>query len=122
MLAARATNRGGASLNPGGLLIRFIVEYEGDTRELVTGQSGWRCADAEHDGWQRPDFDDSAWPAAKVLAPYGEGPWGNGVQVPVAERPGGGGGGGGCRGAPDTPPPPGGSGRGGDDKPRRNTA
>ncbi|GGO45613.1 family 78 glycoside hydrolase catalytic domain [Streptomyces lasiicapitis] len=87
VLAARATNRGGASLNPGGLLIRFIVEYEGDTRELVTGQSGWRCADAEHDGWQRPDFDDSAWPAAKVLAPYGEGPWGNGVQVPVAERP-----------------------------------
>ncbi len=28
------------------------------------------------DGWQAADFDDSRWPAAKVLAPFGGGPWG----------------------------------------------
>lgn len=82
VLAARATNRGDASTNPGGLLVRLVA----DSHELVSG-ADWRCAGTEQDGWQQPDFDDSRWAAAKVLAPYGEGPWGTGVQVPAAEQP-----------------------------------
>lgn len=85
VVAARATNRGGGA-NPAGLLVRLLVESGGDTHTLVSGP-GWRCADAERDGWQRPAYDDSGWPVAEVLAPYGEGPWGDGVQVQVPEAP-----------------------------------
>jgi alpha-L-rhamnosidase len=83
VLAALATNRGSAPINPGGLLVRLVVELaDGQRRELVTG-AGWRVTDTEPIGWQQPEFDDSAWPAAIVLAPYGQGPWGNNVSVPV---------------------------------------
>ncbi|WP_416985766.1 family 78 glycoside hydrolase catalytic domain [Streptomyces sp. T028] len=88
VLAARATNRPGASVNPGGLLVRLVVETEdGGRQELVTG-SGWRVAVTEpQEGWQRPEFDDAAWSGAAVLAPYGQGPWGSGVSVAVPEQP-----------------------------------
>jgi alpha-L-rhamnosidase len=83
VLAALATNRGGATINPAGLLVRLVVELtDGQRRELVTG-GGWRVTDTEQTGWQRPEFDDGGWPDAVVLAPYGEGPWGTGVTVPV---------------------------------------
>ncbi|MFF2847750.1 family 78 glycoside hydrolase catalytic domain [Streptomyces sp. NPDC058001] len=85
VLAALATNRGGASVNPGGLLARLIVDA-GGTRELVTG-AGWRCTDREQQGWEEPGFDDTGWDPAVVLAPYGQGPWGSGVSVAVPEQP-----------------------------------
>ncbi len=57
VVAAVATNRDNGSANPGGLLLRLIVETtSGDTVELVTGD-GWRCVDSEQQGWQRPDFE-----------------------------------------------------------------
>ncbi|MET7779706.1 family 78 glycoside hydrolase catalytic domain [Streptomyces sp. NPDC005388] len=87
VVAAVATNRDNGSANPGGLLLRLIVETtSGDTLELVTGD-GWRCADSEQQGWQRPDFDDTSWSGAAVLAPWGQGPWGTGVSVSVPEQP-----------------------------------
>ncbi|WP_328766536.1 family 78 glycoside hydrolase catalytic domain [Streptomyces sp. NBC_00286] len=89
VLAARATNRPGASVNPGGLLVRLVVETEdGDgPYELVTGP-GWRVSATEpQEGWQRPEFDDAAWDRAAVLAPYGQGPWGSGVSVAAPEQP-----------------------------------
>ncbi|AZM50416.1 hydrolase [Streptomyces sp. WAC 06738] len=86
VVAVRATNRGGASVNPGGLLVRLMVHRGDDVTELVTGP-GWRCADQEQDGWQQPGFDDGAWAAATVLAPYGQGPWGSGAAVPAEVRP-----------------------------------
>ncbi|MGC9544408.1 family 78 glycoside hydrolase catalytic domain [Streptomyces sp. UG1] len=90
VLAARATNRPGASVNPAGLLVRLVVETEdGDgPYELVTGRPGWRVSVTEpQGGWQRPEFDDSDWAEAAVLAPYGQGPWGDGVSVAVPEQP-----------------------------------
>ncbi|MEV7341993.1 alpha-L-rhamnosidase N-terminal domain-containing protein [Streptomyces sp. NPDC093544] len=87
VLAALATNRGSASVNPGGLLVRLIVETaSGGTVELVTG-AGWRCAESEQQGWQQPEFADADWPAVVLLAPYGQGPWGSGVSVTVPEQP-----------------------------------
>ncbi|MFD5074100.1 family 78 glycoside hydrolase catalytic domain [Streptomyces sp. NPDC058371] len=88
VLAALATNRGApASVNPGGLLVRLIVETTtGGTVELRTGD-GWRCVGNEQQGWQQPEFDDGGWPAAAVLAPYGQGPWGDGVTVAAPEQP-----------------------------------
>ncbi|NUK34474.1 family 78 glycoside hydrolase catalytic domain [Streptomyces lunaelactis] len=85
VLAAVATNRGSAA-NPAGLLLRLDVETGDGRHQLVTGE-GWRTSDTEREGWQRPDHDDSSWPAAAVLAPYGQGPWGKGVSLGVPELP-----------------------------------
>jgi alpha-L-rhamnosidase len=83
-LAAVATNRGtSGSGNPAGLLVRLIVN--GQTT-LVTGD-GWRVTDTEQTGWQQPEFDDSGWAPAAVLAPYGGGLWGPNVSVAVPEAP-----------------------------------
>ncbi|MFE7123206.1 family 78 glycoside hydrolase catalytic domain [Streptomyces sp. NPDC057617] len=87
VLAARATNRGGASVNPAGLLVRLLVDTaDGTSRQLVTGP-GWRTAATEQQGWEQPDFDDTGWTDAAVLAPYGQGPWGTGVSFAVPEAP-----------------------------------
>ncbi|WP_214414628.1 family 78 glycoside hydrolase catalytic domain [Sphaerisporangium fuscum] len=57
---------------PAGLMGR--LELPG--RRIDTG-GAWRTADAEpRDDWKSTTYDDSAWPAAKVLAPWGGGPWG----------------------------------------------
>ena len=87
VLAALATNRGSGSVNPAGLLVRLLIETaDGTSRHLVTGP-GWRATTAEQQGWEQPDFDDSGWTAALVLAPYGQGPWGSGVAVAAPEAP-----------------------------------
>lgn len=85
-LAAVATNRGSVSVNPGGLLVRLIVDLDDGTRQEVVTDGGWRVADTEQPGWQQPDFDDSAWSPVAIMAPYGAGPWGAQVTVAV-ERP-----------------------------------
>ncbi|GAB2803170.1 glycoside hydrolase family 78 protein [Streptomyces chlorus] len=86
-LAALATNRGGAFVNPGGLLIRLLVDTaDGQHHELAT-DARWRTSETEQQGWQRPDFDDGSWASATVLAPYGQGPWGTGVTMATPELP-----------------------------------
>lgn len=87
VLAVSATNRAGASVNPAGLLVRLRVETStGRTYELLS-DAGWRVTETEQQGWQEPEFDDSAWLPAVELAPYGQGPWGTGVSVAVPEQP-----------------------------------
>ncbi|MGW0520201.1 family 78 glycoside hydrolase catalytic domain [Crossiella sp. NPDC003009] len=82
-VAVEAVNRGG----PAGLLLRLLVEHtDGSTRELTTG-AGWRATGTAHPRWTSPAFDDSGWPAAAVLARYGEGPWSRNITVPAPPRP-----------------------------------
>jgi alpha-L-rhamnosidase len=83
VLAAVVTNR---SDGPAGLLVRLIIELDDGSRHEVVTDAGWRTSGTEQPGWQQPDFDDSAWTPVTVHAPYGQGPWGNQVGVPV-ERP-----------------------------------
>ncbi|WP_247197679.1 alpha-L-rhamnosidase [Streptomyces sp. GESEQ-35] len=85
VVAVVATNRG-SDVNPAGLLLRLEVETSAGRHQLVTGE-GWRAAETEQEGWQRPDHDDAAWAAATILAPYGEGPWGRGVSIGTPELP-----------------------------------
>lgn len=81
------TNRGGASVNPGGLLAVLTVQIaSGDDLTLVTDAT-WTLTETTADGWQQPDFDDADWDAAAVMAPYGEGPWGDGVSLDVPATP-----------------------------------
>jgi alpha-L-rhamnosidase len=87
VLAVRATNRPGASVNPGGLLGKLVVTLDsGQALTLVTDAS-WLVSEAAPDGWQLPGFDDASWVHALVLAPYGQGPWGSGVGLPAPEQP-----------------------------------
>jgi alpha-L-rhamnosidase len=86
VLAALATNRGNVAINPGGLLVRLVVTMTDGSTHVVVTDDDWRTADTDQAGWQQPDFDDSAWSPATVLAPYGGGPWGSQVGIAV-ERP-----------------------------------
>ncbi|MFE9974361.1 family 78 glycoside hydrolase catalytic domain [Streptomyces hirsutus] len=87
VLAALATNRGGASVNPGGLLVRLLVDTaDGQRHELAT-DGRWLTSETVQRGWEQPDFDDGGWAPAVVLAPYGQGPWGTGPAVAAPESP-----------------------------------
>ncbi|MFB7338357.1 family 78 glycoside hydrolase catalytic domain [Streptomyces adustus] len=47
----------------------------------VVSDASWRSYQSAPSGWQVPGFDDGDWPAARVVASYGAGPWGSGVRV-----------------------------------------
>ncbi|ASO21273.1 alpha-L-rhamnosidase [Actinoalloteichus hoggarensis] len=86
-VAVVAHNRPGPDVNPAGLLLRLLIELsDGETAELTSG-AGWQVTDVEPDDVTDPDVEDGTWSAAAVLAAYGEGPWGDGVDVSGPERP-----------------------------------
>lgn len=87
VLAARATNRPGAGINPAGLIAKLVVHTSAGDELVFRTDDSWVGTDTEVDGWQDPGFDDSGWDSVVVLAPYGEGAWGDGVSVPVPEQP-----------------------------------
>ncbi|BCJ55052.1 hydrolase [Actinoplanes sp. NBRC 14428] len=78
VIAVEAVN---ANPGPAGLLATLRVDHSAAPLDVVTdGQ--WKASDTAADGWARPDFDDANWPAARVAAAYGSGPWGNSVSAP----------------------------------------
>ncbi|MFC0626085.1 family 78 glycoside hydrolase catalytic domain [Kribbella deserti] len=78
--AAAATNHPGPSVNPAGLLVKLVLDTP-DGPMVVTTDNNWRVFETEVPGWTAADFDDSGWPAATAIAPYGQGPWGSDVAV-----------------------------------------
>lgn len=81
VIAVSATND---VTGPAGLLATLELTTAEGVRSFVT-DAGWRATDEEPTGdWQSAGYDDTAWPAAKVLAPWGSGPWG---KVRVAYSP-----------------------------------
>ncbi|OJF12589.1 family 78 glycoside hydrolase catalytic domain [Couchioplanes caeruleus] len=49
---------------------------------VTTGtDAAWKAAQDAPAGWERPGFDDAAWPAARIAAAYRAGPWGDQVVV-----------------------------------------
>jgi hypothetical protein len=75
VLAVTATN-GGQGPNPAGLIGRYLIRL--DNGQLLTGSvdPSWKCFGCEVEGWKTTAFDDSAWGAAKPVAPFGAKPWG----------------------------------------------
>ncbi|GAA2541706.1 family 78 glycoside hydrolase catalytic domain [Winogradskya consettensis] len=69
-VAIAATN---TTEGPAGLLAKL---------ESISTDASWKAAQTAPDGWQQNGFDDSAWPAASVLAANPGGPWGDQVTVP----------------------------------------
>ncbi|SFE32824.1 alpha-L-rhamnosidase [Actinacidiphila alni] len=84
VIAVQATN---SLPGPAGLIGKLhVVPGTGDPLDLVT-DTGWKAADSAADGWQQPDFDDTAWPAALTAAHYGDAPWYSSVNVPSPPEP-----------------------------------
>ena len=73
LLAAQCLNAGEGSA---GLILRVIVTLE-NGQKLQFGTDGqWKTAKGEQPDWMKPEFNDSPWPAARVLGEVGIGPWG----------------------------------------------
>ncbi|MGF1341899.1 alpha-L-rhamnosidase [Streptomyces flavovirens] len=73
VVAVTATN---AVDGPAGLLGALELTTADGAVTLAAG-TGWRATDREPDGdWASGGYDDTGWPAAAVLAPWGSGPWG----------------------------------------------
>jgi alpha-L-rhamnosidase len=81
VLAVSALNE---AVGPAGLIGVVTIAFTDGSALTVRTDEGWRAFDAAAPGWSEPDFDDSAWPAALALKPYGEGPWGRGVTIPTS--------------------------------------
>ena len=65
--------------NPAGLSCDLEIVLAEDAKMAVRSDDAWRCSREEADGWQKVDFDDGKWEKAKVVAKFGEGPWGHAV-------------------------------------------
>jgi alpha-L-rhamnosidase len=74
VLALAVTN-GGTSPNPAGAVGRLAIRLGGGREVIVPIDGTWKSSAREAPGWRGLDFDDSAWPAARVLGPLGMEPW-----------------------------------------------
>lgn len=72
-----AVASGNTTQSPAGMIARLTAS--GGT-QVVTDAS-WKAFQSAPSGWNTSGFDDSAWPAALVVAAYGGGPWGANVHV-----------------------------------------
>ena len=72
-LAIAATN---GSPSPAGLVGKLVVELDQGEPIVQQINASWKTTDKETPGWMGQQFDDSAWPAAVVIASMGDKPWG----------------------------------------------
>ncbi len=81
VIAVSATN---ATEGPAGLIAVLVVHTASGERKVVTDAS-WKATDEEPPAdWREFGFDDGDWPAARVAAAWGGGPWGRVVPVSYA--------------------------------------
>jgi hypothetical protein len=77
VIAVRAENvRSNVAKNPAGFICGASIVLVGGKRIDVSSGGDWRAAQEGRAGWQEVGFDDAAWRPARVVARYGEGPWG----------------------------------------------
>ncbi len=75
VIAAWVKNHGD-SPNPAGLVGKLAVEFDSGAPLVIPTGSAWKTTDRESGAWTALEFDDSAWPAARVLGAAGIQPWG----------------------------------------------
>lgn len=81
VIAVSAIN---ATVGPAGLDAVLTLHTASGEQRIVTDAS-WKSTDQEPaDNWREAGFDDGGWPAAKVAAAWGAGPWGRVVPVKYA--------------------------------------
>ena len=74
VVAIRAVH--GQANRPAGLIGAVRVEFDSGEPLLVQSGTNWRATAKPEGGWEKPEFLDAAWPAAKDLGEYGIAPWG----------------------------------------------
>jgi len=74
-LAIAAVN-GGDQPNPAGVIGRLTVELASGTVVTECVSQAWKTSNEKADRWAEADFNDSTWPAARELLPFGGGLWG----------------------------------------------
>jgi alpha-L-rhamnosidase len=85
-IEARNANFAAGGPSPAGVLTRVRVWFEDGTVQTLEGGPEWTSAQTAPEGWQLPEFDDGAWPPARVIAAWPAPPWGR-VLPPVREAP-----------------------------------
>lgn len=73
VLAIQVNNR---APGPAGLAGKLIVRLGNGKTMVVPVDENWRASNRVERNWQQPEFDDTGWPAARVLAAVGDKPWG----------------------------------------------
>jgi len=73
VLAVAAENHASAA----GLIGWFVIRTEKETLLLSQTDGKWKTFNAKTEGWEKPGFDDAAWPVAIELGDVGMAPWGD---------------------------------------------
>jgi alpha-L-rhamnosidase len=82
---AVSVENGGANPNPTGLIGMLQVEFESGEPLIILTDKGWRSTLEKFDDWEKLDFDDSTWLAAKEIGAPGIQPWGE-ISMPDDRR------------------------------------
>jgi alpha-L-rhamnosidase len=61
---------------PAGLIGVIRVEFASGEPLIIQTDNQWRVSAKPEDGWEKPEYLDAAWQAAKELGDYGMAPWG----------------------------------------------
>ena len=81
-IEAENTERGAA-----GLLFALAVWFEGEKAPLIVSSGpGWKTSAEAAPGWEKPEFDDRAWPSAIALGPANL-PWGGLAGFALNDQP-----------------------------------
>lgn len=84
VLAVEAENLPAPGQNPAGLIARLQIQFADGKPIDVISNDTWRAAKTDATGWDGAEFDDATWAKAMVVAPYGQGPWGN-LESPASD-------------------------------------
>ena len=60
-----------------GLIAHALIELDNGARIEINTDASWKALANPPDNWRSAAFDDTQWPAATVLGPYGAPPWGD---------------------------------------------
>jgi hypothetical protein len=85
-LAFSATNESDRP-NPAGAIGLIAIEFDRGEPLVIRLDETWKAGKAERSGWNGAGFDDSSWPAAKLVAGYGADPWGMVGRKPLTLSP-----------------------------------
>ena len=62
--------------SPAGLIGRIEIDYEGGASASIATDGKWKVSREKIDEWEKPEFSDGSWSAARELGKYGCAPWG----------------------------------------------
>ncbi|MDB6027598.1 MAG: alpha-L-rhamnosidase [Verrucomicrobiales bacterium] len=73
---AISINNTGDAPNPGGALALLKVNFANYPALVIATDETWKAAKKSTNGWEKVEFNDTKWKAAKKLGPVGMAPWG----------------------------------------------